>query len=76
MYSPPNEEKSEQFFRTLKSKIYKYMASISKNVYTDNSDDTTDKYNNTYHRTINVKPDDVKPSIYKYIYIYIYIYRL
>ena len=49
------------------------MASISKNVYTDNSDDTTDKYNNTYHRTINVKPDDVKPSIYINIYIYIYI---
>ena len=47
------------------------MASISKNVYTDNSDDTTDKYNNTYHRTINVKPDDVKPSIYINIYIYI-----
>ena len=27
-------------------------------------DDTTNEYNNTYHRTIKMKPVDVKPSIY------------
>ena len=32
-----------------------------------------DKYNNTYHRTIKMKPIDVKDNIYIYIYIYIYI---
>ena len=38
MYSTNNEGKSvvaERFIRTLKSKIYKYMTSISKNVYID-----------------------------------------
>ena len=36
MYSTHNEGKSviaERFIKTLKNKIYKYMASISKNVY-------------------------------------------
>ena len=43
MYSTHNEGKSvvaERFIRTLKSKIYKYMTSISKNVYIDKLDDT------------------------------------
>ena len=38
MYSIHNEEKSvvaEKFIINLKSKIYKYMTSISKNMYTD-----------------------------------------
>ena len=48
----------------LKNKIYKYITSISKNVYIDKLDDIVNKYNNTYHRTIKMKPDDVNPSIY------------
>ena len=42
MYSTHNEGKSvvaERFIRPLKSKIYKYMTSISKNVYIDELDD-------------------------------------
>ena len=42
MYSTHNEGKSiaaEGFVRTLKNKIYKYMSSISKNVYIDKLDD-------------------------------------
>ena len=42
MYSTNNEGKSviaERFIRTLKNKIYKYMTSISKNVYIDKLDD-------------------------------------
>ena len=38
MYSTRNEGKSvvaQRFIRTLKNKIYKYMTSISKNVYID-----------------------------------------
>ena len=63
MYSIHNEGKSaaaERFTRTLKTKIYKYMTSISKNVYIDRLDDIIDEYNNTCHRTIKVKPVDVK----------------
>ena len=53
MYSIYNEGKSviaDRFIRTLKNKIYKYMTSISKNVYIDKLD--INKCNNTYHRTI------------------------
>ena len=42
MYIALNEGKSvtaERFIRTLKNKIYKYMASVSKNVYIDKLDD-------------------------------------
>ena len=67
MYSTNNEGKSvvaERFTRTLKSKIYKHMTSISKNVYIDKLDDIVDKYNNTYHTTIKMKPIDVKDNTY------------
>ena len=36
------------------------MTAISKNVYFDVLDDIVDKYNNAYHRTIKMKPMDVK----------------
>ena len=36
------------------------MTLISKNVYTDKLDDIVNKYNNTYHRAIKIKPVDVK----------------
>ena len=67
MYSIHNKGKSvvaDRFIRTLKNKIYKYMTSISKNVYIDKLDDIVNKYNNKYHRIIKMKPVDVKPSIY------------
>ena len=53
MYSSQNEGKSvvaERFTRTLKTKIYKYMTSIQKNVYIDILDDIVNGYNNTYHK--------------------------
>ena len=65
MYSTNNEEKSviaERFIRTLKNKIYRYMASISKNAYIDKLDDIVKKYNNTYHTSIKMKPVDVKDN--------------
>ena len=40
------------------------MTLISKNVYIDKLDDIVDEYNNTYHRTIKVKPVDVKDNTY------------
>ena len=63
MYSTYNEEKSviaERFIRTLKNKIYKHMTAISENVYFNVLNDIVDEYNNTYHRTIKMKPIDVK----------------
>ena len=67
MYSTNKEAKSvvaERFIRTLKSKIYKYMTSISKNVYIDKLDDIVDEYNNTYHTAIKMKPINVKDNTY------------
>ena len=67
MYSTHNEGKSvvaERFIRKLKNKIYKYMILISKNVYIDKLDDIVNEYNNTYHRTIKMKPIDVKDNTY------------
>ena len=66
MCSTHNEGKSvvaERFIRTLKTKIYKYMTSVSKNLYIDKSDDIVNEYNNTY-RTIKVKSVDVKDNAY------------
>ena len=67
MYSAHKKGKSvvaERFIRTKKNKIYKYMTSISKNVYIDKLDDIVHKYNNKKHRTIKMKPIDVKDNIY------------
>ena len=67
MYSANNEGKSviaERFIRTLKNKIYKYMTSVSKNVYIDKLDYIVKEYNNTYHTSIKMKPADVKDNTY------------
>ena len=67
MYSTHNEGKSvvaERFIRTFKNMIYKCMTSTSKNVYIDKLDDIVNEYNSTYHRTIKMKPIDVKDNTY------------
>ena len=67
MYSTHNEGKSviaERFIRTLKNKIYKYMTSRSKNAYIDKLDDIVKEYNNIYHKSIKMKPVDVKDDMY------------
>ena len=70
MYSTYNEGKSvvaERFIRTLKNKFYKHMTATGKNVYYDVLDDVVNKYNNTKHNTIRMKPVDVKND--KRVYI-------
>ena len=48
----------------LKNKIYKYITSVSNNVYIDKLGDIVNKYNNTYHSTIKMKAVDVTSSTY------------
>ena len=70
MYSTYNEGKSvvaERFIRTFKNKLYKQMTATGKNVYSDVLDDVVNKYNNTKHSTIKIKPIDVKNN--KRVYI-------
>ena len=67
MYSTCNEGKSvvaDVFIRTLKNKIFKHMTPISKKVYFDVLDDIGNRYNNTVHRTIKMKPIDVTGDSY------------
>ena len=67
MYSTHNEGKSaaaEIFIRTLKNKMYKYVMSVSKNVYIGKLDDIVNKYNNRYHSTIKMKLVCVKSNTY------------
>ena len=67
MCSIRNEGKSvvtERFIKTLKTKTYKYMTSVSKNIYIDKLDDIVGEYNNTYYRTIKIKPVDIKDNSY------------
>ena len=70
MYSTCNEGKSvvaERFIRTLKNKLYKHMTATSKNVYYHVLDNLVNKYNNTKHSTIKMKPIDVRDN--KRVYI-------
>ena len=67
MYSTNDEGKSviaERFIKTSKNKIYKCMTSILKNVYIDKLDDIVKKYSNSYHKSIKMKPVDVKDNTY------------
>ena len=70
MYSTYNEGKSivaERFIRALKNKLDKHMTATGENVYYDVLDDVVNKYNNTKHSTIKMKPIDVKNN--KRVYI-------
>ena len=65
IYSIHDKGKSvvaERFIKT--DKIYKHMTSVSKNVHIDKLDDIVDEYNNTHHRTIEMKPVDIKDKTY------------
>ena len=67
MHSINNDGKSvvpERFIRTLNTKIYKDMTSISKNMYIDKLDDVVGEHNNTYHITIKMRPVNVKDNAY------------
>ena len=67
MYLVHNKGKSvvaERFIRTLKTEIYKYMTSVSENVFIDKLNDIVNECNNTFHRTIKMKPVDVKNNTY------------
>ena len=62
MYSAFSEGKSvvaERFIKTLKNKIYKCMTRVGKNVYFNVLDNIVDKYNNTYHSSVKMKPKNV-----------------
>ena len=67
MHSTYNEGKSvvaKRFIKNLKYNIYKHMTADSKNVYLDVLNNLVDKCNNTFRRTMEMKPIDVKSDSY------------
>ena len=67
IYSTLNEERyvnTERFIRTLHNKIYRYVTSVSKNVYFDLLYDIVNKHNNAYHSIIKTKSANELQYIY------------
>ena len=67
MYSTHNKGKSvaaEIFIKTLRNKIYEHMTANSENVYFNVLNYIVGEYNNTYHKTIKMKPIDVKSDYF------------
>ena len=62
MYNEGKSVVAERFIRALKNKLYKRMTATGKNVYYDALDDVVNKYNNTKHSAIKMKPIDVKDN--------------
>ena len=61
LYSTQNEEKScviERFNRTFKEKIFKYFTAYDTNKYYDVLDQIVNEYNNTFHNTIKMSPQE------------------
>ena len=54
-----NKERTEGFLR-----IFKDMTAVSKNIYFHVLDDIVNKYNNTVHRSIKIKPINVTSDSY------------
>ena len=48
----------------MKNKFYENVSSISKTVFINKLGDILNKYNNTYHSTMKMKPSDVKSNTY------------
>ena len=67
MYSTYNAGKSvvaKRFIRRFKNKIFKHLTAVSKYVYFDVLDNIVNKYTNTVHRTIKMKPIDFTSDSY------------
>ena len=65
IYSTNNDGKfvaAERISTTFINKIYEYITSVFENAYIDKLDETVNKYNNTYHNIIEMRPFDVKSS--------------
>ena len=55
---------SKNGYKTMTLLCIQHIMKESKNVYIDKLDDIVNEYNNAYHRTIKMKPIDVKDNTY------------
>ena len=64
IYNKRKSVVAERLIRALKNENFKHMTAVSKNVYFDVLDGIANKYNNTVHRTIKMKPIDITNDSY------------
>lgn len=62
LYSQNTESKANYAERVIKTKIYRYMTFKQSQRYIDNLQEFARSYNQTYPRTIDTKPELVKPN--------------
>ena len=62
----------ERFNRTLKSRIWTYFTAKQTNRYVDKLDDFVNSYNNSFHRSIKMKPSEVSPKDEDKIWLTLY----
>ena len=75
MYSTFNEGKAvviERFNRTLKNKMYKQFTIQNNTVWHNILDDSINKYNNTKHSSIKMKPKQVNKDNDRLVYFNLY----
>jgi hypothetical protein len=62
----------ERFNRTLKTRIWTYFSAHQTRKYLDILPNIVDSYNHTIHRTIGMKPADVKPEHEDKLWVHMY----
>ncbi|RWS23610.1 hypothetical protein B4U80_09271 [Leptotrombidium deliense] len=62
----------ERFNRTLKAKMFKYFTANGTRKYIEVLDDFTNSYNNTVHRSIGMRPNEVREGDEKQIFQKLY----
>jgi DNA-directed RNA polymerase beta' subunit len=63
---------AERAIKTIKKRIYKYFTQKQTYKYIDKLQDFAYSYNNTYHRSINMKPSEVSKENEKQLWFYQY----
>jgi len=77
-YTLNSEKKAsivERFNRTLKEKMWRYFTKSDDNTYIDILDDLVYAYNHSYHRSIKMRPVDVKKSNQDKVFFNLYGYN-
>ena len=63
---------AERAIKTIKSQIWKYFTEHDTKIYIDQLEDIQDNYNNTFHRVINMTPNEVtwqnRKQVFKNMY--------
>ena len=65
---------AERVIRTLKEKMYRYFTQLNTYKYVDVIDQLVESYNNSYHRTIKMAPNEVTKKNEERVFENVYLY--